>query len=461
VPPKAVPAGAARISPAPEAEPEEAALAPRARKNPSAKPRKKTTKTVASARRKTTRKKASTRKSASRKKATTRKKTTAGGARKSDAARTSSTTTLDAARMDQATTFAAPEKAAPVLRPMPSLGTDAQPPRTVSRAAAGRSAMSRSARAGATRRVPAPHKPRPAAQKVEKTILLPTAPPTPIGLPIAGTPQANAPLPPADPQSVAPIIPSLTPPEPAPPPAASPRPAATPSRDSAVALRPRPGALAVEGADVESCRELAFDVCRALDARSVRSLAVTSAAREEGRTTVACNLAVALARVAEGRRIALVDLDLRHPATAQLLGINQGCGIETVLAGRAPLEAARVAIDTPSFDAYPAYSPQRSAHEVLSQPVFAEVMAQLREHYDIVLIDTPPILVPDTALVLAHGGACLPIARVGRTRARSFERMLARIPRDQVLGEVLNEERTTRRSNDAYGDGAYSVAGRS
>ncbi len=280
-----------------------------------------------------------------------------------------------------------------------------------------------------------------------------TAPPTPIGLPIAGTPQGDAEA--GSPAPAAPFVDAVDP-TPATPPAA--HHVARTSGD--VALRPRPGVLALEAAHAERSQDLALEVCRQMDARGVHALAVTSAERQEGRTTLVCNLAVAFARIAEDLRIALVDLDLRHPAVATALGVNQGCGIETVLAGRAALEAACVPINSPRFDVFPAFSPQRASHDLLSQPGFADAMAQLRERYDIVLIDTPPTTVPDPVLVAAQGIHFLTVARVGRTRARSFARMLRVLPPDQVIGEALTEERVARGSG-ALGFDDYRAFGAS
>jgi len=217
-------------------------------------------------------------------------------------------------------------------------------------------------------------------------------------------------------------------------------------------LRPLDPAIVVDdGPQLEKCRQLALRVRKELDLRGARSIAVTSGMRDEGKTTVICNLGIALASLSRGRRVALVDFDLRKPSIAEVLGLKDGCGIEQVLHGKKSLDAARVSVGRPQIDIYPAYEAQRAAHELFVLPRYAETVQLLTNNYDVVLVDTPPtLLVPDTTLILSQVTACLPIARVGRTRARAFRQMLELLPRKQILGELMNGGRLPRFGNDHY-----------
>ena len=217
-------------------------------------------------------------------------------------------------------------------------------------------------------------------------------------------------------------------------------------------LRPLDPAVVVdEGPQLEKCRHLALRVRKELELRGAGSLAITSGMRDEGKTTVICNLAIALASISRGRRVALVDLDLRKPSLAEVLGVKEGCGIEQVLSGKSSLDEARVSVERPQVDIFPAYEPQRGAHELFVLPRFTEIVSELSNAYDVVLVDTPPtLLVPDTTLILSQVNACLPIARVGRTRARAFRQMLDLLPRKQILGELMNGARASRFSSDHY-----------
>lgn len=206
-------------------------------------------------------------------------------------------------------------------------------------------------------------------------------------------------------------------------------------------LEPTSPAIAFHGSPtVEACRRVAVRVKEHAERRGVRSLAIVSGLRAEGKTTVLCNLGLSMATLSQGRAVALVDLDLRKPSLARVLGIDARLGMEDVLTGRATLGEVRVAVERPALDLYPAAAPQTSAHELLVTPRLGATIRELEQRYDLVLIDTPPALVvPDVSIMLRHVGACILIARCGVTRTRSFASLVEALPRDQILGELLNE----------------------
>jgi capsular exopolysaccharide synthesis family protein len=196
------------------------------------------------------------------------------------------------------------------------------------------------------------------------------------------------------------------------------------------------------GAVAERFRHLAVRVRRELDASGSQTLLVASSLREEGKTVTSCNLALALASMASERRIALLDLDLRRPSVARAMGVRPKIGLEQVLRGEVSLASARIRTDVPALDLFLAASPMRHAHEVLATPALPKVLAELRQQYAIVVVDTPPVLlVPDVPLIVPHFDACLVVARVGKTARSAFQDMLGLLPRQKVLGGFLNEVR--------------------
>ena len=199
------------------------------------------------------------------------------------------------------------------------------------------------------------------------------------------------------------------------------------------------------GAITEACFQLALRVRAALEDRSAHTLLVVSAVRNEGKTTVACNLALALAALSRGRRVALVDLDLRRPSVSAALELEDPeSGVEHAIEGKTPLEGSRVSVLKPEFDVYPALRPRNYAHELLIQPGFATLVSDIEARYDIAIFDSPPsLLVPDANLILEHVAAFLPVARAGLTRARTFRRMLETLPKRQLMGVVLNDAPST------------------
>jgi len=227
-----------------------------------------------------------------------------------------------------------------------------------------------------------------------------------------------------------------------------------PPAETIESLHPADAAIALEeGAEVEACRQVALRLRAALDANEARSVAVVSAVRDEGKTSTLCNVGIALASMSRGRDVALVDLDLRRPSLARVLDVRAGAGVEDVLKGRASLDEARVSVRRPAIDLYVTSSAQQSAHELLVLPTFARMIDELERRYTTVLIDTPPaLLVPDTNLILRRVSFCIPVARAGRTRAREFQRLVELLPRQQLLGVLLNGGRGTERYYEAYKD---------
>ncbi|MEB2345450.1 MAG: CpsD/CapB family tyrosine-protein kinase [Deltaproteobacteria bacterium] len=212
------------------------------------------------------------------------------------------------------------------------------------------------------------------------------------------------------------------------------------SHDKSGRWQSREVVVDAQGPASESLRHLALRLRRELEARNARSVAVLSAVREEGKTTLACNLALALASVSSERTVALVDLDLRKPRVASSFELRAGTGIEDVLAGRADLPSACVSLDLPQLDVYPAFRPQPDAYRTLSMPSLAGVVRELERRYEIVLVDTPPmLLVPDAALILGPIGTAIVVGRAGRSTRSSLEATCKLIPKDRLIGAILNE----------------------
>jgi capsular exopolysaccharide synthesis family protein len=201
------------------------------------------------------------------------------------------------------------------------------------------------------------------------------------------------------------------------------------------------------GAVTDACLQLALRVRKALLDRDARTLAVVSATRNEGKTTVSCNLALAMASLGQVGRVALVDLDLRRPSIATVLElVTPACGIEDALARGEPLTSARIHVSSPDLDVYPCLRGHPRAHELLLDPHFSELVAELRQAYDVVVFDTPPtLLVPDATIVMEHVDCFAPVARAGVSRVRNFKKILETLPRGRMLGVILDGGATSMR----------------
>ncbi len=224
-----------------------------------------------------------------------------------------------------------------------------------------------------------------------------------------------------------------------------PAPAEAPGPDvPRVPLEPtEPSIVTPSHEKMELSRALANRVASELERREVHTLAVVSALRMDGKSTVSCNLAIAMASLTRGRSVALVDLDLRRPTIGAKLGLKATTGIEDVLLGRASLEDVRIAVESPELDVYPALHHQAEAHELLVRPTFQRMVQELSESYGCVVFDSPPVLlVPDASLMLRQIDGCIPVARMGVTRARSIAAMIEELSGRRLLGSILNGSRT-------------------
>lgn len=209
--------------------------------------------------------------------------------------------------------------------------------------------------------------------------------------------------------------------------------------DANEAPRVVPGDIGRAIFHVERHRHMGLRIRTELDRTGKRSIAVVSANRNEGKSTVSCNLAAAIASVTNERSVALVDLDLRNPSLAGMLNIPVRVGIEQVLQGRAKLDETRVTLREPEIDIYPCAQPHRAAHELLVLPAFQTLIQELEARYSAVIIDTPPtLLVPDSTLILRNVSYAIAVASAGRSRVNRFTEMLERLPSEKILGKVLN-----------------------
>lgn len=188
-----------------------------------------------------------------------------------------------------------------------------------------------------------------------------------------------------------------------------------------------------------------------------RTLLITSSVPREGKSTVAFNLAIAIAQ--NGRKVIVVDADLRRPSLRQFLRIDSKIGLSSVLADVASLDEAIVGgVSTENLDALPAGPVPPLPAELLSSKKFDSVLGELRSRYDVVLIDSPPaLLLTDAITMAAKVDAVIWIVRAGTATRPHLVRAAQQIQRNRMafIGYVLNALDTR---IDPYGYG-YSYYG--
>jgi tyrosine-protein kinase Etk/Wzc len=208
---------------------------------------------------------------------------------------------------------------------------------------------------------------------------------------------------------------------------------------------------------VESLRSLRTALQFAmLDAGSNRVL-ITGATPSVGKSFVSCNFAAVLAGT--GKRVLLIDADLRRGHINQYFGVHRQRGLSELVAGSLLLEDAIRRNVVPNLDLITTGVLPPNPAELMMSSAFAATLQQLSAHYDYVIVDTPPVLVAaDTAAIAAQAGTLLLVARAGETQMGEIHECAKRLAHagKTVTGVLLNGLDLTRRH---YGSHAYRYGG--
>ena len=176
----------------------------------------------------------------------------------------------------------------------------------------------------------------------------------------------------------------------------------------------------------EAYRSLRTSLQFARQAQDLRTLLVTSPAAAEGKTSTLANLGAVFAQA--GERVVLVSCDLRRPRLGQFFGIEEQSGLTTVLLGQQTLEQALQQV--PGYDCLwllGAGPVPPNPAELLDGPKAGEIFAALRENFDLVLVDSPPVLPVTDAMVLSkYADGTLLVVAAGQTKRAELQRAAER-----------------------------------
>ena len=188
----------------------------------------------------------------------------------------------------------------------------------------------------------------------------------------------------------------------------------------------------------EQFRSLRTRVLQAGERKKMQAFVVTSAGVAEGKTLTALNLAWLLAQT-DGVRALIIDSDLRNPCAADYLGIEDAVGLSEVLAGEATLEEAILRLEPAGLHLLPGGEARDDVAEILSGPKFGQLLAELRRMFDYIIIDAPPLgIFTDATVLINRADAALLVVRSGKTRYAALDRIIEQLPRERLLGVVLN-----------------------
>ena len=175
-----------------------------------------------------------------------------------------------------------------------------------------------------------------------------------------------------------------------------------------------------------------------------RVITVTSSARKEGKTTIAMNLAAALAEVAAGR-VVIIDGDLPSPGLDELANVQHTTGLNEILDNNLQFDGNVYETMIPGLDIIPARAmgSENNYEGVLSQRC-GELVARLRQFYSHVIIDTPPVLAGGQAITFGkHSDGVLLVARLEKTQREVVKRAQEELERSgaKVLGCILTHRK--------------------
>ncbi|QEG01040.1 Tyrosine-protein kinase wzc [Stieleria maiorica] len=210
--------------------------------------------------------------------------------------------------------------------------------------------------------------------------------------------------------------------------------------------------------DSETFRVVRTSVLFLAKKQSKQVFLLTSPSPADGKSTMVSNLAVSMAQA--GKRVLLVDADMRRPTIDKVFGVERSPGLSDYLNGVVSFSECQQDCEQLNLAVCPAGSRTSSPSELLESEQFAEFIAQARQSFDMVFIDSPPLLaVTDPAIITLHVDSCLLAVRIEKN-SRTFVERAAEILRDHhvpIDGVIVNSRDSRRRG---YGYSSYNYYGK-
>jgi capsular exopolysaccharide synthesis family protein len=190
----------------------------------------------------------------------------------------------------------------------------------------------------------------------------------------------------------------------------------------------------------DSLRAVGTSILLELDGSGPRVYVVSSPVADEGKTTVAASLAIALAET--GVRLLLIDGDLRRPRLHEIFGLENKVGLGELLDRPLEYPSTRVIQSTHIPRLWVMTSGSVRDNDLLYSPRFGEMLRTARARFALVLVDSPPMLViPDARIMARHADGIILVARAEQTTSDSVRLAHQRLCQDgtSILGAVLND----------------------
>ncbi len=193
----------------------------------------------------------------------------------------------------------------------------------------------------------------------------------------------------------------------------------------------------------EEYRSLRTQVLHKSQRQKLQAIVVASVNPSEGKSVTALNLSWLLAQT-DGVKALIIDSDLRMPSLTDYLGIETDKGLSDVLSGRTTLRESIIKLEPAGLHLLPGGEARSDVAELISGPKFKEILREAREMFDYIIIDAPPLgIFTDATVLINQADGAMLVVRAGRTRYAQIDRILENLPRERMLGVVLNESEDT------------------
>ena len=202
----------------------------------------------------------------------------------------------------------------------------------------------------------------------------------------------------------------------------------------------------------EEYRSLRTHVLHKSQRQRLQSIVVASVNPSEGKSITALNLSWMLAQT-DAVKCLIIDSDLRMPSLADYLGIETDRGLSDVLAGKCSVSDAIVKLEPSGLYILPGGEARQDVAELISGPKFREILAEAKGMFDYIIVDAPPLgIFTDATVLIDQADAAILVVRANRTKFSTLDRILDPLPKDRLLGVVLNQsEDVMQESHYNYG----------
>lgn len=195
------------------------------------------------------------------------------------------------------------------------------------------------------------------------------------------------------------------------------------------------------GTIAEQYRTIRNNIQYASSGRKMRSLLITSPSAQEGKSTATVNLAISMAQ--RGDRVLAIDVNFRNPTLHQIFGVQTSPGLSNVLGQQLDVREAIYGTEVEGLDILPSGQRFFNTTELLDSGLMGDVMHYASSHYDMILLDCPPVLgVAETNALVSKCDGVILLLGSGKTQleqAKEAKRALL-FAKANILGVILNKK---------------------